>query len=133
MFVNRTLSTTRVSAHVMHNNYFMVALDRFVEYFETKKWRRRDETFGWFEVVASKTNTRKPFLTGRTDRVNRHDRKRLGNAYERDDNRAFPGSLSCVLCELTSHRAVTFWGGLLASAGMMCSSFAGSTHFLYIR
>ncbi|XP_060880558.1 uncharacterized protein LOC132952303 [Metopolophium dirhodum] len=42
------------------------------------------------------------------------------------------GSLSCLLCKLISHRAVTFWGGLLASAGMMYSSFANSISHLYI-
>jgi len=42
------------------------------------------------------------------------------------------GSLSCLLCKLISHRAVTFWGGLLASAGMMSSSFANSILHLYI-
>ncbi|XP_050054147.1 uncharacterized protein LOC114127998 isoform X2 [Aphis gossypii] len=43
------------------------------------------------------------------------------------------GSLSCLLCKLISHRAVTFWGGLLASAGMLSSSFANSISHLYIR
>ncbi|CAH1716167.1 unnamed protein product [Aphis gossypii] len=42
------------------------------------------------------------------------------------------GSLSCLLCKLISHRAVTFWGGLLASAGMLSSSFANSISHLYI-
>ncbi|KAF0753004.1 Uncharacterized protein FWK35_00028919 [Aphis craccivora] len=42
------------------------------------------------------------------------------------------GSLSCLLCKLISYRAVTFWGGLLASAGMMSSSFANSILHLYI-
>ncbi|XP_025190291.1 uncharacterized protein LOC112590904 [Melanaphis sacchari] len=42
------------------------------------------------------------------------------------------GSLSGLLCKLISHRAVTFWGGLLASVGMMSSSFANSISHLYI-
>lgn len=45
----------------------------------------------------------------------------------------FSGSLSCLLCELTSHQAVTFWGGLLAFIGMMFTSFANSIPYLYIR
>lgn len=43
------------------------------------------------------------------------------------------GSLSCLLCEPTSHQAVTFWGGLLAFVGMMSTSFANSILYLYIR
>lgn len=48
-------------------------------------------------------------------------------------NAVFAGSLSCLLCDLASHRTVTFWGGLLAFVGMMSSSFANSITYLYIR
>lgn len=46
---------------------------------------------------------------------------------------AFLGSLSCLLCEILSHKSVTIWGGLLAFVGMMTSSLANSVPYLFIR
>ncbi|XP_050428933.1 monocarboxylate transporter 12-like isoform X2 [Adelges cooleyi] len=42
------------------------------------------------------------------------------------------GPLGCILCEPSSHRAITVWGGLLASTGMFLSSFANSVPYLYL-
>ncbi|XP_050532538.1 monocarboxylate transporter 12-like [Daktulosphaira vitifoliae] len=40
-------------------------------------------------------------------------------------------TLACLLCEFWSHRAITLWGGFLASTGMLLSFFANSIPYLY--